>query len=112
MFSPVIARELAARGHQVRAVAADPELRAMTDSDLCGWAEEGGYTLVTGNVKDFRPLAAASEASGRAKTPPLLFTSSRSFPRSRRNPGILVLAFDAWLTNGPHAGKEEWLQSP
>lgn len=108
MFSPVIAEELIARGHQVRAVAADPELRAMTDAALCAWAEEGGYTLVTENVKDFRPLAAASQASGRGITSPLLFTSSRSFPRSRRNVGVLILALHAWLARGSHP-PEEWL---
>jgi hypothetical protein len=41
----------------------------------------------------------------------LLFTSSRAFPRSRKNPGPLINAFHAWLTAGPPAPPvmESWL---
>jgi hypothetical protein len=33
----------------------------------------------------------------------LLFTSSRAFPRSRKNPGPLINALHTWLTAGPPA---------
>jgi hypothetical protein len=44
----------------------------------------------------------------------LLFTSSRVFPRSRKNPGPLVDALHAWLLAGPPAPPlaECWLLGP
>jgi hypothetical protein len=41
----------------------------------------------------------------------LLFTSSRAFPRSRKNPGPLINALHAWLSDGPPAPPttESWL---
>jgi hypothetical protein len=41
----------------------------------------------------------------------LLFTSVRAFPRSRKNPGPLIMALRAWLTAGPPAPPvtESWL---
>jgi hypothetical protein len=66
--------------------------------------------LLTENVKDFRPIMLRALSAG----PPgcgLLFTSSRAFPRSRKNPGPLIMAFHAWLTAGPPAPPvtESWL---
>ena len=42
----------------------------------------------------------------------LLFTSSRAFPRSRRNPGPLIQPVHAWLGDGLLAPplKEDWLR--
>jgi hypothetical protein len=41
----------------------------------------------------------------------LLFTSSRAFPRSRKNPGPLINALLTWLTAGSPARPvtESWL---
>jgi hypothetical protein len=41
----------------------------------------------------------------------LLFTSNRSFPRSRQNPGPLIGALDQWLAAGPPTAPltEDWL---
>jgi hypothetical protein len=41
----------------------------------------------------------------------LLFTSSRTFPRSRHNLGPLIEAIEAWLAKGPPAPPltEDWL---
>lgn len=62
-------------------------------------AQEQGRTIVTENVKDFRPLLIhRSQEAG----PSMLFTSSRSFPRSRRNLEVLIDALDHWL-NMPEA---------
>lgn len=113
MFSPKIAEALRGRGHEVVAVAERADLRAMTDDDLYAWATAAGCWLLTENVKDYRPimlraLQAADAAAG------LLFTSSRTFPRSRQNPGPLIEAIDAWLTKGPSAPPltEDWLLHP
>ena len=42
----------------------------------------------------------------------LLFTSSRTFPRSRRQVSPLIDALDAWLAKGPPDPPiiEDWLQ--
>ena len=84
MFAPVLAAELRGRGNSE-------------------W-------LLTENVKDFRPLLTAAQA-GNDPYVKLLLTSSRSFPRSRRNPRPLTEALTVWLerpdSRSPSA--EEWL---
>jgi hypothetical protein len=110
MHAPVVAAELRERGHDVVAVAAEVELRTMTDEQLLRWAGDHGRRLVTENVKDFAPLLRRAELLSQPPTP-VLFTSSRSFPRSRRNPGPLIEALDAWLRS-PKSGEasvEDWL---
>jgi Domain of unknown function (DUF5615) len=113
MFSPKIAEALRERGREVVAVAERVDLRAMTDDDLYAWATAEGCWLLTENVKDYRPIMLrALQAGGAAAS--LLFTSSRTFPRSRQNPGPLIEAIDAWLTKGPPAPPltEDWLLHP
>jgi uncharacterized small protein (DUF1192 family) len=96
MHAPVVAAALCDRGHDVLAVAEQDERRALTDEELFRWAAERGRRVVTENVKDFAPLLRRAEELGQPAAP-LLFTSSRTFPRSRRNPGPLIDALDAWL---------------
>jgi hypothetical protein len=83
----------------------------MADADLFLWAGLESRRLVTENVKDFRRLFLHAEESTRNQAA-LLYTSSRTFPRSRRDHGPLVAALDAWLCQ-PDAGRrpaEDWLQ--
>lgn len=108
MFSPSIAAELRRRGHDVIAVAADPQLRSMTDPELYAWAISEHRRIVTENVKDFRRLLTQdSELTG----PGLLFTSVRTFPRSRRAPGSLIASLESWLTQSAPLVRpaEDWL---
>jgi hypothetical protein len=101
---------------------ADPELRALTDDDLfrlaasessAGSPDIAGRRIVTENVKDFRPLLRRAQEAG-TPGPGLLFTSSRRFPRSRRNPTPLVEALAAWLGQPDVARRppEDWLGAP
>jgi hypothetical protein len=111
MHAPVIAATLRERGHDVVAAVEQDELRALSDEQLFLWAVEHGRRIVTENVKDFAPLFRRADELGQPVAA-LLFTSSRTFPRSRRNPAPLIGALDAWLgrakTNpGP---LEDWLQ--
>src|ERR1700688_665554 len=110
MFSPVIAAELRALGHDVIAVADRPDLRSKSDEEVFAWASAEKRWLLTENVKDFRPIMLRALPAG-APGCGLLFTSSRAFPRSRKNPGSLIRALDAWLTTGPPAPPvtESWL---
>lgn len=62
--------------------------------------------MVTENVRDFRSLVAANPFPG------VLFTSSRTFSRSRASTGVLVDALDSWLTAAARSPRpaEDWLQ--
>jgi Domain of unknown function (DUF5615) len=113
MFSPAIAAALTAKGHDVFAIAEQPDLRAITDEEVFAWASANQRWLLTENVKDFRPIMLRAMQAGTVGAG-LLFTSSRAFPRSRRNPGPLIDALHAWLTNGPPQPPlaEDWLLGP
>lgn len=110
MFSAQLARVLRARGHDVLAVVEDPQLRALNDHDIFAWAALHGRRILTENVKDFRPLLLEAQESG-AACADLLLTSSRTFPRSRNNPGPLTDALDNWLALSATTSRsiEEWL---
>jgi hypothetical protein len=111
MHAPADAQVLRERGHDVVAVADDPTARSMTDEELFTWAAERGRRIVTENVKDFRRILARAEETG-ATTAALQFTSSRTFPRSRKNPGPLIEALDGWLRRNDLAERpiEDWLR--
>ena len=110
MFSPAIAAELRQLGHDVIAVADRPDLRSKSDPEIFAWASAEKRWLLTENVKDFRPIMLRALPAGSPGCG-LLFTSGRVFPRSRKNPGPLIPALDAWLTAGPPAPAvtESWL---
>ena len=84
----------------------------MTDSEVFAWAAREGRWVLTENVADFRPLLlSTAQTEARAG---VVFTSSRSFPRSRKNPGPLIQALDRWLQAGPPDAPivEDWLAAP
>jgi hypothetical protein len=111
MHAPVVAQALRDLGHDVMSVAENPDLRALTDDELFAWAADRDRRIVTDNVKDYRRLLLRSEESGRL-TAGLLLTSSRTFPRSRRNPGPLIEALASWLCHPDVAQQptEDWLR--
>jgi hypothetical protein len=111
IHAPVVAATLRERGYDVIAVADQDELRALTDEQLFRWAAEHDRCIVTENVKDFAPLARQVNES-RHHTANLLVTSSRTFLRTRRNPGPIIDALDAWLNAAHSSGPpvEDWLQ--
>jgi hypothetical protein len=113
MFSPAIAAALRDLGQDVIAVAERPDMRAMSDQEVFAWAASQGRWLLTENVKDFRPILLRALPAEAAVTG-LLCTSSRSFPRSRKNPGPRIQAIRSWLINGPPGAPlaEDWLLDP
>lgn len=110
MFSPAIAAELRAFGHDVIAAADRSDLRSKSDEEIFAWASAEQRWLLTENVKDFRPIMLRALQAGSPGCG-LLFTSSRAFPRSRKNPDSLIRALHAWLTAGPPPPPitESWL---
>jgi hypothetical protein len=104
MFSPRLAESLQESGFDVVAVAGHPILAAASDAQVAAWAAGEDRRVVTENVGDFVPLLATTEPPLR-----LLLTSSRRYPRSRRNPGPLLEAVRGWLTADVERGAMEWL---
>lgn len=80
MYPAAAARALRDAGYDVIAVQEDPGLRAVDDEALFRVAQEMARALVTENVNDFAPLAAALDAGGDSHHG-LVFTSNRAFPR-------------------------------
>ncbi|MGH3569044.1 MAG: DUF5615 family PIN-like protein [Pseudonocardia sp.] len=91
MFAPALVERLRADGFDVVAVAGHPVLASSSDAEVASWAARHGRRVVTENVRDFAPLASSGDPPVR-----VLFTSSRRFPRSRRNPSPLLEALRAW----------------
>jgi predicted nuclease of predicted toxin-antitoxin system len=110
IFSPTVAAGLRDLGHDVIAVAEQPELRSKSDDEVFAWACAEQRWVLTENVKDFRPILLRALQGGLPACG-LLFTSSRTFYRSRKNPGPLIRALHAWLTAEPPAPSvtESWL---
>jgi hypothetical protein len=107
MFSPRLAESLQESGFDVVAVAGHPVLAAASDAHVAAWAAGADRRVVTENVGDFVPLLATTEPPLR-----LLLTSSRRYPRSRRNPGPLLEAVRVWLASDVERGPTEWLSPP
>jgi Domain of unknown function (DUF5615) len=112
MFSPALAATLRDLGHDVIAVAERSDLRAMTDGELFAWAGSEHRWLLTENVRDVRPILLHAVQAGSAVIG-VLFTSSRVFPRSRKNLGPLTRALDSWLRAGPPDAPlaEDWFRA-
>jgi hypothetical protein len=113
MFSPAIAVELASRGIDCRAVAADAMLRAQSDLEIFDTALLEGRVAVTNNVPDFESLRRAREASG-GEVPGLIYTSDLTFPRTKAYVSRLVAALESAAAGHAAArhGGVLWLRPP
>lgn len=112
MLSPVIARELRARGYDVQAVAAHPEREALPDPEVLALARAERRAIVTNNVRDFRPLHAEAVMPGGTGHYGMIFMSG-NYRRSKSDIGRIVAALEVKLTQYPEdealANAEEWL---
>lgn len=93
MFQPRIAEQLASRGVDCAAVAADSLLRGADDELILENAIATRRTLVTNNVADFELIRMRRASEGRA-VPPIIYTGDARFPRDRRFIGRLVHALE------------------
>ena len=109
-FSPEIARQLRARGHDVVAVRERVELHGLGDRQLLAAAQSEDRAIVTENVADFIELHRASLLTGETHAG-IVFTSPKRFPRTRRAIGRLVRSLDGLLA-GTSAldGEVVWLE--
>jgi predicted nuclease of predicted toxin-antitoxin system len=100
LYSPKIAAELRAGGHDAISVHDRPALLALPDAALLDAAIAEGRAIVTENVRDFIPLARRLALEGRDHFG-LILTSSAALPRSRNTIGRHVRALDAFLAVRP-----------
>jgi len=102
MYSPVLAVELRARGHDVVSIQ-DPGHAAAagaSDAEVLAAAQAEERVLVTENIRDYRPLEVGLVAGG-SHHAGLVYTSNRRFPRGDpATLGRLVRALDALLGDG------------
>jgi predicted nuclease of predicted toxin-antitoxin system len=103
MYTPTIAEQLRARGHDAASIH-DPEYRMLEgepDDEVWAAAIADDRVLVSENVQDFRRI----EANALAHAQPvarLIFTTDRQFPRGDpATLGRLVSALDALLAAEP-----------
>ena len=112
MHSPVVARALSGRGHDVLAEAADPRLRGMADDELLRHGARTGSAIVTENVPDFAVLNSQWAAGAEAHAG-LIFTPSATFDRrTAAYPANLIAALHHFLLRPPVEGDNWtwWLQ--
>jgi predicted nuclease of predicted toxin-antitoxin system len=113
-FSPEIARQLRARGHDVIAVKEHPELIGRPDRVHFASMPEQRRAIVTQDLGDFRPLLAEAMRSG-TKTFGLVCVPAR-VSLSRQAVGQLVRSLEQLLRENPEdddlvsRGGEAWLQ--
>ena len=103
MYAPAVAVELRARGHDAVSLhdAGRTHLVGASDSDVLAAARREDRTLVTENIRDFRPLESALLADG-SHHAGLVYTSNRQFPRGDpATTGRLVRSLDALLSTAP-----------
>lgn len=101
MYSPEIARQLQAKGHDVESIQADrPELQSVDDEVIVERMHAEQRAIVTNNVKDFMPIHNDWIGAGRSHSG-LVFSSDRSMPRSRKTIGLWVATLEQLLADHP-----------
>lgn len=112
MLSPVIARELRARGHDVEPVAGNPDRESRSDSEVLALARAEHRAIVTNNLRDFRPLHNEALTPGGAGHFGMIFIPG-SYRRTKADTGRIIAALEAILIQHPGenslANGEAWL---
>jgi predicted nuclease of predicted toxin-antitoxin system len=112
MLTPTIARELTARGHDVTAVAGDPAHEALSDTDVLDRARAQRRTVVTNNIRDFRPLHTEAVVPGGPGHFGIIFMPP-GYRRTTADTGRIIAAVEATLAEHPGesdlANAEAWL---
>lgn len=99
-YSPRIAEDLRAQGHDVIAVVELSALTGLPDRTLITVARDGGRALVTENVGDFIPIVTELARIGTSHAG-IILTNPHRFPRSRDGMGRLVEALSDLLVAHP-----------
>ena len=106
-----VADALRGLGHDVVAVTERRELVQLSDDELIGVAAAEGRAIVTNNLRDYRPRAAALVTAGTGHWGMVYVPGN--YRRSRRDTGRIVAALDAILQAHPAddalRSRETWL---
>ena len=112
MFSPLVAANLRAQGHDAVAIKEHAEWQSLSDPDVVALARTEQRAVVTTNVRDFRPLHAELVASGGEGHAGMVFVPA-SFRLTRSATGQIVAALEARLAEYPGdedlANGETWI---
>ncbi len=101
MYPPTIAEQLRLRGHDVVAVTARPELRALADPDVFAAAQEERRAVVTENIGDFARIADSHDQRGRQHFGLVLLDPAKYARGSPQTVGRMVTALDVLLKAHP-----------
>lgn len=112
MLTPVIARELRARGHDVEAIAGNPDHETLSDTEVVALARAQRRAIVTNNIRDYRPLLIEAVVSGDPGHCGMIFMPG-NYRRTKADVGRIVKALEAKLAECPGdddlLGGETWL---
>jgi Domain of unknown function (DUF5615) len=112
MLSPVIARELCERGHDVESVAGNPGREAMSDPEVLALARAERRAIVTNNLRDYRPLHNEAIAPGSDGHFGMILMPG-TYRRTKADIGRIIAALEAVLAQHPGendlANSEAWL---
>ena len=112
MFSPLVAAELRARGHDAIAIEERDERQSLSDPDVVALARTEQRAVVTANDRDFRPLHAELVAPGGEGHAGMVFVPTR-FRLTRAATGQIVEALETRLAEYPGdadlADGETWI---
>jgi hypothetical protein len=97
MLAPAIARELCARGHDVKAIASDPGREALPGPGVLALARAEHRAIVTNNLPDFRPLHHEAISPGGAGHYGMIFLPG-SYRRTKNDTGKIIAMLEAILT--------------
>jgi len=110
-LSPSIARALRRRGHDVVAIKERPEWIQLSDDEVLALAIGERRAVVTNNLRDYRPRAAALVAAGSGHFG-LIYVPA-DYRRTRRDTGRIVKALEKILAAEPGesglTNREAWL---
>ena len=102
MFSPLVAAELRARGHDAVAIKERGEWQSLSDPAVIALARTEQRAVVTSNLRDFRPLHAELVAPGEGHLGIVFVPASVRLTRAAT--GQIVAALEARLAD--YAGDE------
>ena len=100
MFSPRIARELRAHGHDVVAIKERPDLIGRRDREIVRLMAAERRTIVTNDVDDYGAIATRFASSGDEHYG-MLFTSDQTMPRNKASLPLYISVLQALLIEHP-----------
>ncbi len=112
MFSPLVAAELRARGHDAVAIKERDEWQSLSDLEVVALARTEQRAVVTANLRDFRPLHAELVAAGGEGHAGMVFVPA-SFRITTAATGEIVATLEARIAEYPGdedlANGETWI---